>query len=485
VSNLHHKGTIILFFNMFSSKLNSVIQRMSAVEKNRLQKFFDSPYLIPSKPITLLGSYIILHGEHERLMERTLIWQNVYGDEPFDYNRLRKTGSDCLRCIETFFVLEDMLKDPFEMSAKTTESISKREMSELFSVSIRQIHKLDSIYNYKSSRQFYHKYIVEYASFKMVNYDLKRFEKTNLSDITNNLDIFYVIEKLRYTCDALSRNPLSKEYDDFLLTNIIEKIKDNAYLLEVPAVVIYLSIYYTLTEDDDQHYYNLKSLLEKYGSNFEEEESKKFYESAINYVVDRSHRPDGEFQRELFELYKTYLAKGFIFVKQQLDPYNFKNIVTIALRLKEYYWVEYFLEEYKEKLPEIYRENVYRYHKAQLCFYTKDYGSVLKLLQEVEYDDLTYNLGAKSMLLAVYYETDEIEPLYSLLDSFKVYLNRLKKKLPKSTIENYSNLIKFTRKLTSIAPGNRQAIEKLKQDVSNTKSVASANWLYQKIEELE
>lgn len=470
---------------MYNSKLNTIVRKLSAVEKNRLRRFFESPYLVSNKQVSMLGLYIILHSDDEGLMDREIIWESLMPDLAFDYPKFRKLGSECLRCIEDFFVLEDLISNPFEMKAKLTESLSKRELSELFSQSIRSIHKLDSIQLHKSSRQYYHKYIVEYSSFKMVNYDLKRFEKTNLSDITNNLDIFYVIEKLRYTCDALSRNPLSKSYEDFLLSEIIDQIDQNEYLYSVPAVAIYLSIYFTLIDyENDAHYYNLKALLEKYASDFDQEESKKFYESAINYVIDRINIPGSEFSRELFELYKSYLSKGFIFINDQLDPYNFKNIVTTGLRLKEYNWVEYFIEEYKNKLPEAYRDNVYTYHKAQLYFYTKEYGKVLQLLQEIEYDDLTYNLGAKSMLLAVYYETDEMEPLYSLLDSFKVYLNRQKKKLPASTVSNYSNLIKFTRKLINLSPGQKSAIEKLKKEVSETKSVASAMWLSQKIEEL-
>ena len=471
---------------MFSSKLNSVIQSMSAVEKNRLKKYFDSPYLIPSKPISLLGTYMILHGEQESLMDRKIIWNYVYRDEPFDYNRLRKTGSDCLRSIETFFVLEDMLKDPFEMSAKTTECISRRGMVELFSISVKNIHKLDNIHSYKNSRQYYHKYIVEYASFKMVNYDLKRFEKTNLSDITNNLDIFYVIEKLRYACDALSRNPLSTDYQDFLLKPILDDIKNNSYLLNVPAILIYLSIYFSMVDyENDEHYYALKDLLDKYGNEFEPEESKKLYESAISYLANRINQPGGNYLQELFSLYQQYLSKGSILVNNQLDPYNFKNIVTIGLRLKEYDYIDYFIEEYKDFLPYNYQKNVYTYHKAQLYFYTKKYGEVLKLLQEVEYDDLTYNLGSKSMLLATYYETDEIDALLSFLDSFKVYLNRNKKKIPDAIWNNYWNLVRFTSKLIKLIGSDKLKVKKLKEELLATKSVASANWLYQKIEELE
>src|SRR5690606_7835674 len=117
------------------------------------------------------------------------------------------------------------------------------------------------------------------------------------------------------------------------------------------------------------------------------------------------------------------------------------------------------------------------YNLAMLHFYKGNFPSVLSLLQQIEYEDLTYNLGAKSMLLATYYELDEFEPLHSLLDSFKVFLNRKKSKIPSSTITNYQNLIKFTRRLLSINAGDEIALNKLEADINKSEGVASIKWL--------
>ena len=47
------------------------------------------------------------------------------------------------------------------------------------------------------------------------------------------------------------------------------------------------------------------------------------------------------------------------------------------------------------------------------------------------------------------------------------------------------NLIKYTKQLTKIIPGDRKALTKLKNDIENEKSIASSNWLKEKIAELE
>ena len=158
--------------------------------------------------------------------------------------------------------------------------------------------------------------------------------------------------------------------------------------------------------------------------------------------------------------------------------------MVIALRLGKYDWTEKFIKDYQDSLPESSRENAVTYNLAQVYFYQKRHEEVIKLLQTVEYDDVAYNLGSKSMLLATYYETDEIEPLYSLFESFRAFLNR-HKDIPAERRESYLNLIKFTKKLTRIVPGEKRELEKIRDDAERIKNIASFNWLQEKIAELE
>ena len=110
------------------------------------------------------------------------------------------------------------------------------------------------------------------------------------------------------------------------------------------------------------------------------------------------------------------------------------------MREKDYYWTERFISEYGLHLPETYRENAITYNMANLYFYKKEFAKVIELLQEVAYEGDNYSLGSKSILMATYYETDEIDALYSLCDSFKAYLKR-NKLISRDKKEGYKNLI--------------------------------------------
>ena len=187
---------------------------------------------------------------------------------------------------------------------------------------------------------------------------------------------------------------------------------------------------------------------------------------------------------ELFHLYNDLINKEIIFLNDELSPWTFKNISVVALRLGKYDWVESFINNYNIKLPPESRDNAVTYNLAQLYFYQKKYDKVIEQLQNVEYEDVSYNLDSKTMLLATYYEIDEMEALYFLLESFRAYLNR-HKDIPVSAKKNYSNLIKFTKKLIKIIPGDSKAIKKLREDISQTTGIVSIRWLKEKITQLE
>jgi len=88
------------------------------------------------------------------------------------------------------------------------------------------------------------------------------------------------------------------------------------------------------------------------------------------------------------------------------------------------------------------------------------------------------------MLMATFYELDDIDPLFSLMESFRTYLNR-QKSLPPRKVRNYLNLIRFTKRLARLIPKDHEAINKLKEDVLKEKGAVNANWLLEKIAELE
>ena len=188
-----------------------------------------------------------------------------------------------------------------------------------------------------------------------------------------------------------------------------------------------------------------------------------------------------QFAQENFELWEHSLKTDVILINGELSPWAFKNIITLALRLGKYTWVERFIWDYGHKINILYRENAINYNLASLYFYQKDYDKVIPLLQKVQFDEQTYGLGAKSILLASYYELDEFDPLFSHIESFKAFVKR-SKSITNDRKISYLELNKFTKALTSFRH-DKNSLHKLRSTIEQSQT-ASKNWLLEKIDEL-
>ena len=67
------------------------------------------------------------------------------------------------------------------------------------------------------------------------------------------------------------------------------------------------------------------------------------------------------FIRQLFEIFKTLLKEKIILKDDSISPQNYKNITTVGLQIKEYDWVENFIQTYTNYLPKANRENALTY----------------------------------------------------------------------------------------------------------------------------
>ena len=360
-------------------------------------------------------------------------------------------------------------------------------MTKLFNSSIRTARRLSDQQLYRTTNYYLDQYQLERNLYDLQELGHDRTAKKNVEAILNNLDRFYLAEKLRYSCTVLSQQLLvSLEYKLLFIDEILDHIKKYGYE-DVPPIAIYYQIYLANVDTENvEHYFKLMLLLEEYGDLFPREEAEFIYGFGLNYCIQKLNKGSRQFLEEYFKIFIILLEKELIINDGELSPWHFRNIVVAALRLRKFTWTEKFIKDYQKYLPKNMRENAVSFNSAQLYFSQKKFEKVMTLLRNIEYEDFTYNLNSKTMLLSTYYELDEIEPLFSLMDSFRTYLNR-HKDFASSRRTPYTNLIKFTKQLTRINPSDKKALEKLKAAVAKAeeKGIASITWLKEKIAELE
>lgn len=475
---------------MNSSKLYSILEHFNKYEQNRLRKYLLSPYFNKNQTLVELFEVLIknINSKNPKDLSKELIWKKLYGSEKYDDVRFRKYFSDLLKLVEGFLAQQVYEENPLHQATYLIEAVGKMKMEKLYNSTMKTARRLSDQQLHKPASYHFYQYQIEKNFYELAQHELKRGSKSNVELIANHLDVFFLAEKLRiFVAVQTQQHFVSHEYKLLFIDEIIshiEKYLDNYE--DIPPVALYYQMYLTTTQSDNhEHYFKLKNLLAKYGLIFPKGEALSIYYSAINYCIRKYNSGNQTFGEELLDLYQDLLNKEIIISDSDgLSPWDFRNIVVVALRQGKYNWTESFIQQYKKYLPESFRENAVSFNLASLYFYQKKYDKLISLLQTVEYEDYSYNLNSKAMLIATYYEIDEIEPLYFLFESFRAYLNR-HKDIPLNRRKSFLNLIKFVKKLTKLMPGDKQALKKLKEEIEKDRNIASINWLKEKIAELE
>ena len=472
---------------MINTKVYAILAYMSKLEQNKFLKFVGSPYFNKSEELLSLSGALFEHinSGSDKDMEKEQLWKKMVPRKAYDDVRFRKYCSDLLKLAEDFFVLEMLDNNPLHKATYLMEAVGKKKMQRLFNSSMRAARRYSDQQHHQSADYYYFQYNIEKNYYNLTDSDSKRTEKTNIEDIILNLDYFYLAEKLRLLCSVISRQKMvTHEYKLLFKDEIVQYISQHNFD-QIPAIAIYYQIYLTQTESENEnHYFKLKKYLKDFGMLFPLSEVNEMYSYAMNYCIQSFNKGKKHFLKELFDIYVDLIEKGIIFSEEgELSPWHFKNIILTALELGHYDWSENFVNTYQNQLPEDFRRNAVTYNLGQIYFYKKEYLKVIEQLRNVEYEDLSYNLGSKTMLIFTYYELDEIDPLYSLFESFRVYLNRHKDIAPLRR-KQYMNLIKFTKKLTKVRPGDRKSVEKIQAEMESTDGIVGQKWLREKMAEL-
>jgi hypothetical protein len=467
---------------MKNKKVYAVIESFSSKEINRCKKFIISPYFNKNEGIIDLFNLLVseVKREHYGDISDEKIWTLLEPNKPYNSVRLRKYFSDLLKLIERFIAQEEYEAKPIQKATLLLHGISSRKLENLHSSSIRTATKLSSEQKKESIDGYFYNYQIE----KLIN-DLKSgndvFEELNLDTISMNLDTYYLIEKLRLYCKLLNvKFQKNTEEDILLMAPLINHIENHDYA-QIPQLNIYYQIFNSMRDrENTAHYFKLKKLLKEYGGRFDTLEASEMYNFAINYTVLKINSGNKSFLDEYFTLYEDLLNKRVIFEYNELPPKHFYNVTTIALRLKKYDWVSNFIENYNGFINIKERENAVTFTTAQLNFYKKDFNKVLELLRYVEYPDMWRKLNSKVILIKTYVELNEVEPLFSLLDSFRTFLRR-NSQISKEVWVEYLNMIKFVRRFISIHPRETTKLKALLEKVESTERLTNKSWLIEKI----
>lgn len=474
--------------SLLETKVFSVLQKFDKYEQNRCRKYIYSPYFNANEQLRQLYDILVkeIAKPSKKGLSKQMVWKEIYPSKKYDDVRIRKHTSELMKLVEGYLTQQFYDEDSYNAAVNLMKVAERKGLDELYKGSIRNANRILEKHKSLSASYFLNKYRMEDYSFGLLFDNESRIDQKplNYTRALKNLDQFYLAEKLRIYCSILSREYItSHDYEVEFMNEIIEYVSNNIEDV-LPNVKVYYFMYLTYKDRSDlESYFKFRDLTNKFSTEFPQKEAYGIYNSLINYCGHQIRAGKKDFFKELFSIYKEMNDNGTIVINNSIHPAMFRNVVAIASNIEEYEWAENFISDNKEKLAEDQRENLVTFNLARLYFAQKKYDQVTNLLREVEYSDISLALQAKTILLMTYFDTDELDPLESFLESFRVYLNR-HKEIPQQRKDYFKNLIKFTKKLTRIIPGDKEAVAKIKKEIEETENFR-VRWLEEKIGELE
>lgn len=461
--------------------LTSLLSKISPPEWQRLRKFVHSPYHNSRTDIKELFDHLYQARKKQKDEEINLIviYRRAFPHLSGDEKQMRYLFSYFKKLVEQFLVHEQWSNDEARAQLTLAHVLRHRQGERLVNRTLEKVRRKLLKGSFRNADYHYKRYLYYKEQFAFTDQQ-SRSTAISLQEMSDEWTICFVAERLRQACQALTYSQVSqKEFRPDLLDPIFNLLKESPFL-KLPSIAIYFHLYHMLNGSIlGDHFAKFRRLIAKDKAKFPAGELKEMYLLAINYGIRRFNKGEKNFLQEVFNLYKEGLMLGVFIENGHLSRFSYKNIAMAGLGLEAYDWVEDFLYTYKDKIHPAYRQDTFNYNLAIFYYRKPDYPKAMQLLGQVEFDDVLNTLQAKSMLLKIYYDVGETEALYSLLDSFKIYVYR--QRLLGYHKSNYLNLIRFVQAILRLRPYDEKAKSTLRKKIGDTKALAEKAWLLSKL----
>ncbi|MBP7185060.1 MAG: hypothetical protein KBA06_06100, partial [Saprospiraceae bacterium] len=327
---------------------------------------------------------------------------------------------------------------------------------------------------YRNQDYYYKKFLLANVSDEhFLKQKVRKFDDS-LQVKSNNFDIYFLSNRLVYICNMIDRQrsisaPYQIRFVDEVIT-MVEKINFADY----PAIHLYYQLLITINnEENDEYFPLLKELFIKYLIYFSENERKQLYFLILNFTIRKIRAGNIIFVNECLELYLKGLDEHLLFENGYLSPWTYKNIIKLGLRLERYDWSETFAINNNGLIAEEFRTAALHYNLAEIYYYKSEFNKAWEHLNKIEFSDVHYVLGAKILLIKIYYNQQDLEPLHSLIQSFKIYLKR-NELLSEQVRNSYLNFLNI---LSMILKFDVKHLDEIYQQFDSSKVLVERNWL--------
>jgi hypothetical protein len=407
-------------------------------------------------------------------------WHHLYPDgTPYQDTRLRLLMADLLALFRNSIALSGWMDDPSALRLPYWRQLRQFAPPELIDREMVRLRKTQDRETQRDARYFQERYVFEQELFEYTRQQ-RRLGEDNTPAVREAFTMWVALESLQQGCGQLAQKSVTS------IVTAIPYLAETLRMVEAgmfsgqPAILTWHSAYQALSATDDTGLFAVfKQALQAHGGLFGTADQRDLYILAINVCIRRINAGDRAFVREAFELYREGLELKVFLENGYLSRFTYRNVLNIAVALEEWDYARRHLDTFREYLHPQTRDNTWGYNLATWHFRRKEYDAAQELLRGVDLPEMLENFDGRCMLAIIYYETDALQALDSLLDSFEIYLRRHKEGGYHRLM--YLHFVRYLKAIVAHPFRSAVATEKLRDRITHTEYVADREWLLKQL----
>ncbi len=483
---------------MLNSKITGVLKTFSKDELNDFEKFVKSAYFKNGRDylplLKILKSYYPDFNFPQP--PRHFIYEKLYPGNKYNDQVMRNTLSGLMKLCEKYLVHKSLTGNRLEFHRILAEELNKRM---LYKQSERNIEKcLDILKEGGIDKDYFRgQYrLMQLQGEIAQSLNDSRGSIRSLSMEGINFIFYFILEIDRHIEEMVVFNHnLNSDFLNHITFNLIkyldlEKLKlfltENNYKNSEIAELFIVHINLLIDYRNEEYFNEFRRLLAKSLSRLSRWGKYNMYLCLENACVRLQSVDENKYRYTLLEIYKEQLERD-VYNSVEGGPIAqdmFRNIVINALRLKEYGWVEGFINKHIENLLPEYKENMYNFSMSLLSFDTGNFEHSLSYLSGVKFDTFVFKFDVKILTLMVYFELGYFEAAISMVDSFRHFIQE-SQSISGYIKEIHMNFIKFLNEMLKMKIGHKPYDKQIFKEEIREAKVRNKEWLLEKAEVLK
>ncbi|MEO1437663.1 MAG: hypothetical protein AAFV80_19145, partial [Bacteroidota bacterium] len=250
---------------MIKSKLFQLFQTLDRGELRDLSKFLVSDYLNDRKAVIPLFNYLKrLHPDFPPpLLEKKIVYQQLFPEASFNAQHLGHLMNYLLKSIQEFLIINKLKEDTRQKDYYLLAALREKNLHKHFEFENRKV--TFGLQSESLQDAPFHFQAYRIAELNALAFSEKQPLLFNpyLQALSNNLDRFYLTEKMKYISVMLNNQEYTKDtYEISMIDNLIHQLEKLDFSNEPSLEIYQLTIQLIRDQDTQIAYPRLKELFQ-------------------------------------------------------------------------------------------------------------------------------------------------------------------------------------------------------------------------------